>query len=151
MRVSGKPKRDGQDIVVGDEARVQQKQDEELVVVLAHAVRHPRAVVVHLFDAAPAHAAMVATLRLIAAANLAETSIAHGIREPSLQRLQRVGPLARGRVPWLGEDGAQVGADRTDEQKVSHSEVGEAERQVRRQERSVHDQHVHVPRPAENE
>lgn len=56
---------------------VSQEQDEELVVIVADAVVHPRTVVVHLEDAAGADAAVVRAVRLDQHASVA---VADGTR-----------------------------------------------------------------------
>lgn len=55
---------------------VKQEQKEVLVVVEAHAVVYPWAVVIHLQDTRPAHSAMVATVWLVLTTPLAMPSIA---------------------------------------------------------------------------
>lgn len=54
--------------VAGDHCYVQSEEDKKLLVVLANAVVHPRAMVVHLADTSLAHAAMMRPLRLEATA-----------------------------------------------------------------------------------
>lgn len=94
--------------------RVEREEQEELPVVLAHAVVDPRAVVVPPADAAPAHAAVVSAWRLDGAAERAAGAAGRGAGP---------GQGASGQGAWVSEHGPRVRRQGQEGQQVEERAV----------------------------
>ena len=102
------PEDEGGGIVHSRERGVGHKEHEELVVVLAHAICDPGAMVIHLFDAAAAHATVMGPARLVAVAHCA-VAFGFALRSPRERNQDRRRVCARGRgVAGLSQDCLEV-------------------------------------------
>mmetsp|Transcript_22907 Transcript_22907/g.71142 ORF Transcript_22907/g.71142 Transcript_22907/m.71142 type:complete len:357 (+) Transcript_22907:1683-2753(+) len=127
--------RDEEERVGAHREDIRDEEDEEFVVAHADAVVHPRAVVVHLDDAAPADAAVVRALRLevsrTALAALDQARVAAGavrvlVRRRARRLRQRHGIL--GHSTGVGEHGAQVACERAKRYGMKKHQIQHTER-----------------------